>query len=309
MANFLYIPELNPVKLVDMSPTVLPQYLSKMLEDYRYADTLREFQEQVFYSQKYQTSDVIYLQFESNFDPIQVQLIDENGAVRVSLNATQKLLNIYQAGFYVYEATISLASIPPGLYYVKVLAGSKTLISEPICVQTTHEKTILFEYWNTKYHQDVIFETGIHFSFRCEAMIGFLNPGNQEVVYEDQKLNPTVISSRPFSSFKLWIGSERGIPDWVIKKMNYIWSCNSVLLDGHSYAKNSDAKLEIKEEDGYPMRGLAFDIREGINRGSKIISPDVDTTKKISVAYQMDSRIFGDLTNPGSNLVPLISTD
>jgi len=306
MSNFLYIPDINPSRFYDVDPLLVPQYLSRHFDDFSFANQIKSWEQPSRYFQKWQTSDIVRYQFTSNFDPILVTLVDKYDIARVSLNATQIRANKYMAGYYVYEVEISLATVPAGCYFVKIDAGTgaKILISEPISVAVEWKNSLYVEYQNSRYHGDVIFETGIKFNFRVEGRIGRLFPGSKDVVYEDQKANPYTLSSTGFKSFDISYGGGKGLPDWVIDKLNLIWTCNSVTHDGKSFAKFEDTKFDLKDQDNYPMRGVRMRVREGINRGSKIFSADVDTNKKLMVVFQIDdSKIFGDLLDPGSNVV------
>lgn len=313
MANQINIPFLNPVRFVDLDPVEVPQYLTKHFDDYWFSEQLQPYETRVEYKQKYQTSDVIYLQFEANFAAIQIEVIDCEQTVLLTQSATQVRANKYMPGYYVYELTISLAAFGAGTYWLKLNlgVGSKLMISEPIDVATTWPGTVLFQYNNSKYHGDVIFETGIIFGFRCDAVIRRLDPGNERTAYRDQKLNPTMLKVRPFRAFELGIGHRVGIPDWVIDKMNWIWSCDSVQCDGKSFAVLEDSKFEDKEIDPvYPLRQWALNIQEGFNRASKIVGVEVNPNKKLLVVYQIPGTVFGDLsTNASSNLIPIISSE
>lgn len=310
MANILYIPDLNPLKYVDMSPTELPQYLSRDFLDYRFHEIQHDWDQYVLYYQKFQTSDIIYQQFTSNFDPIQIDLVDCEGNVHITQTALQKRAHKYLIGYFIYEDAISLAGIAPGVYFVKVTAGGKICVCEPILIAVTHPGTIRHDYKNSRYHGDVIFETGIEFALRVEATKGFLNPGSQDVIYTDQKFNPSLLSSKTYRSIPLHYGGSEGLPDWMVDKLNKIWSCNSVLADGKSYAKKSDAKYAFKEEENYPMRGMTLEVQEGINRGSKIISAELDPNKRLAIIYNLDVMVFGDIANQASsNLVPIITVE
>lgn len=313
MANTIYIPFLCPVRFVELDPVELPQYLTKHFDDYWASEQLQSFETVVNFTQKYQTSDTIYLQFESNFASIQLSVIDCDQTVLLTQAATQVRANKYLAGYYVYELTLSLAAFPAGTIWLKLSLGlgSKFMISEPIELAETWPNTILFQYNNSKYHGDVIFETGIVFGFRCEAVIRRLDPANERTAYRDQKLNPTTLKVRPFRGFELGIGHLSSVPDWVIDKMNWIWSCDNVLCDGKSFAVLDESKFEDKEiHPQYPFRQWALNIQEGINRASKIVGVDVDSSKKLLIVYQIDGTVFGDLSEQaGSNLVPIISSE
>lgn len=307
MTNELILPLLNPVSFYEINPVELPQYLSHPFEDYPYRYTVKDWEEPVGYCQKYQKSDIINLQFISNFDPVSVAVIDVYDQVLISVNALQKLQNKYSPGSYAYEASISLASLPEGTYFLKISAGGAALlISEPILVKVIHANTLYLQYKNSRYHQEVIFETGIEFNFRVEGSLGHVDPSSRDQYYDDQRFNPTILSSKPFDNFPLVFGGSYGIPDWVIQKINYIFSCNNVRIDGKLYAKTSDTKFSLKEEDQYPLRGMEFTVRPGLNRGYKILNPDLDTNLQLIVVHNIDSRLFGDLSQQaGSNVIAI----
>jgi hypothetical protein len=314
MANILYIPMLNPVRFVELDPVELPQYLTKHFDDYWASEQLQSFETVVNFKQKYQTTDTIYLQFESNFASIQMSVIDCAQNVLLTQAATQVRANLYLPGYYVYEITLSLAaftSIDTIWLKPSLGLGSKFMISEPIALAETWPDTVLFQYNNSKYHGDVIFETGIAFSFRCEAIIRRLDPGNERTAYRDQKLNPSTLKARPFRAFELGIGHLSSVPDWVIDKMNWIWSCDNVLCDGKSFAVLEDSKFEDKEiHPQYPFRHWTLNIQEGVNRASKIVGVDVDSSKKLLIVYQIDGTVWGDLSEQaGSNLTPILSSE
>jgi hypothetical protein len=313
MANLINIPFLCPVRFVDLDPVELPQYQTKHFDDYWFKEQLQQYETLVDFKQKFQTSDTIYLQFEANFASIQLQVIDCQQTVLLTQAATQVRANKYMAGYYVYEITLSLAPFSPGTIWLKLNLGldSKFCISEPIEVAETWPNTILFQYNNSKYHGDVIFETGIVFGFRCEGVIRRLDPGSERTFYRDQKLNPTTLKVRPFRAFELGIGHLAGIPDWMIDKMDWIWSCDNVLLDGKNFAVLEDSKFEDQEiHKQYPLRHWTLNIQEGINRASKIIGVEVNPNKKLLVVYQIDGTVFGDLSaQAGSNLVPVLSSE
>jgi hypothetical protein len=313
MGNIIYIPFLNPIRFVELDPVELPQYLTKHFDDYWFSEQMQPYETAVVFKKKYQTSDTIYLQFEANFASIQMQVIDCEQTVLLTQAATQVRANKYLAGFYVYEITLSLAAFSAVTIWLKLNLGlgGKLMISEPIELAVTWPGTILYQYSNSKYHGDVIFETGIVFGFRCEAVIEGYEPGSERTFYRDQKLNPSTLKVRPFDSFTLVAGHRVGIPDWVVKKMNWIWSCDNVLLDGKSFAVLEDNKFEDQEiHKQYPMKHWALKIQEGINRASKIVGVDVNPNKKLLIVYQIDGTIFGDLSlQAGSNLVPVLSSE
>jgi hypothetical protein len=315
MANLLAIPFLNPVSFYEAKPAVFDEYLTKFMHDYPFEQNQFPWLDPLTYRQKWQTSDTIYVQVESNFEPLQLDLINRYGNVVLSLVANLQMPNKYMEGVHVYEFALSLASVEEGCYHLRLTTGNLNelnMISEPMEVRDVHEGTILMQYRNSRYHGDVIFETGITFGFRVEGAFDFLDPGANITAYEDQKADPYILSARPYRVWPLVIGGEensRGIPDWVVDKFNLIWSCNDVKVDGKSFARNGDAQLSFQVVEGYRMRGITLPVREGQNRGSKIVSPTVDTNKKLLVSFNINTKLFGDISeNAANNLIPITQT-
>lgn len=308
MANEIFIPFANGARFYEVDPAWPTQYLTKHFDDFWYKEQLKSFETVVDYKQKWQTNDSFPLQYESNFASINLKVIDCEQNVLIDQNAVQVKINKYLPGYFVYENTVSWASIPVGTYYLLLtLGGTTQMISEPIHLAEEWPNTILYEYYNSTFHGDVLFETGIILKFRCESFITRLDPGNERTAYRDQKMNPTVLKSVPYRGWKLIIGYPTGVPDWVIDLMNWIWSCDNVTCDGKSFAVAENGQFEETEYDkAYPLRSWTLNIQEGINRYSKIVNPEVDPNKKLIVIGMIDSTLFGDTSeNAGSNLVPI----
>jgi hypothetical protein len=310
MSNYLYIPLMNPVNFYEVDPVELPQYLSRNFDDYAYRYTVKPWEEPVSYCQKFQKSDIINLQFISNFDPISVSIITEHDQTLTTQAANPVRQDKFRPGYFAYQVSFDLDDVPEGVYYFKLLAGGSAavMISEPILVKEIHLNTIYLQYKNSRYHTGVLFETGIEFNFRVEGSLGHVTPSSRDQFYDDQRYNPTILSSKPFDNYPLSIGGSWGVPDWVIQKINYIFSCNNVMIDGKLYAKTSDSRITVREEDQYPLRGIEFTVRQGLNRGYKVISPDVDVNQRILIVHSIDSQLFGGIPG-GTGTIQVIDLE
>lgn len=315
--NFLYIPHINPVKFYAVDRANIDAYFTRHFDDYPFDERLYDWQDPVQFTQLWQTTDIIKLQFESNFDPLIVELIDENGDAVITLASLTGLPNQYIDGLFSYEAEMSLATVPQGCYKLKLTAGSgdeqTVYLSDWQHVnEGPYEKsTLLLTYKHSRFHEDVLFETGIEFQFRLPGYIGALKPGNVREAYRDQKQNPSILSSRTLRGFPVFFGDEFGLPDDVIDKLNRIWGCDSVQIDGKYFAADS-AEFEFVEIDNfrYPKRGVKLQVVEGINRASSIFSPTTDTSKRLMYAIAVDRKVWGDTSNQGStNTVPIINIE
>lgn len=305
MANQLYYPSLNPIPLYEVSNFQQPQYMSTYSDDYPFKSRLRWEQTVVDYNQKWTTKDTIKFQFLSNFDPIQVQLMDCQDNAIITNNAAQKKANKYLTGYFVYEESMSLAAVSPGVYYILVtLGGATKLYSEPIEITDFLADSLLFEYYNSYYHGDILFETGIVFSFRVEGILNEDAPSVMRTAYLDQHYNPTVLKAIPFRTSTMLVGKDFGVPQWIAYRINWIFSCDNVSIDGKPWAVPENEKMTGNDLDPqYPMKSFSLKIQEAINRASKIVGVDVDPNKKIVIGVALDSTIFGDLSGTGNNII------
>lgn len=316
--NFFYIPFINPVKFVDKAQTNPAAYNTKHFEDYLFKNRLYEWQRQVGFAQVWQTTDIIKLQFEATFDPIIVDLLDENGNSAITLPALIGLQNKFIPNLYSFEIAMSLAGLSSGIYTLQVTAGSsgpQQKIYTSGCLYIYDgilADTILLEYWHNRYHEDVIFETGVKFQIRVHGSFSFMTPGTTSERYKDQAYNPEILSSRSFRQWTVHFGDLYGLPDDMVDLLNRIWTCNNVLIDGKAFGA-VDGKLEFIDggsEFEYPKRGVKIMVEEGINRRSKIFAVDTDTTKRLVTSIIVDAKVFGDISNQGSaNTVPVINIE
>lgn len=313
MANNLYIPELNPILLFEVDRSNIGAYFTKHFEKYPFAERLYDWQQPEDYVQVWQTTDIIYMQFESTFDPIIVELVDEEGASVITLPALIGLPNKFLENTYSFEVSMSLGSVTTGCYKLKVTAGSgetqKIFLSGCQYISETQlENTILFEYWNSRFHKDVVFETGIQFQKRIPGHFGFLDKQRKDEVYRDERYNPTLLGSKSSKQWTIYHGDEYGLPDDEINFIDEMWSCDNVLVDGKPFGIADGGKLEYITIEDYPKRGLSLKIEEGINRNSRLYELGTDTTKKLATTIIVDAAVFGDTSNQGSsNTVPVFN--
>lgn len=313
MANRLIDPYLNSIKFFETNPAVFYQYAKKPFDYSSFQEQIFNFQEKKKYCQKRSIYDNDFFQFESNYDPITLLIINEDGDAVLPFSAQNIVRNKYQPDYFIYEVDVDYGALAPGYYYFKMVAGvtsPKLFESEPFEILPTIENTVLLEYSNSTYFGDVLWETGISMSLRVEGVISSLNPSSKDNIYEDQSLNLTMLSSFPFETWKLFIGTSEGIPDYVIKRINRILSCDNVKINGKYYSKFDGSKWEKHEEDNYPMSGWTIELRESLQRNSNIYDSAVPDGLGLLVVYNIEGKMFGDMSdNAGSNVISVISVE
>lgn len=309
MANILDIPELNPIKFYELDPIENAIYNFKHFDRYWFEEQILSFQQLVQWSQPWQVDDVIRLQFSANYSPIQVDFIDCNGKNVSGMSFASNIIatNYAEPGFQKSEVEMSLDPLAEGYYYLLLTAGSggseKKYISERIYVLEKHENTLLLQYKNSRNKSDIAFDSGIEFNLRVPAVLQDFSPGSDDVVYKDQSRNITTLSSIPFRNFKMIIGDARGLPDYMADKINRLFGCNSILIDNKVFARAEGAKMERNGDRLYPMAGWTLDIVEGLNRTGTRFSSDGQGEDELSIAYDIETKMFGAFNAPASSNV------
>lgn len=319
MDNYISIPELNPVIFYETTRQNLPRHFTKFMGEFMFSERQYVWQQREDYTQVWQTTDIINLQFSSTFDPIIVKLVNQYGEPVITLPALIGLPNKFLPGTFSFEINMSLGSVETGYYRLQIELGSegpmqKILISD--CQFISSEpipNTISIDYFNSKFRGDVIFETGIKFQLRLFGHFGFLEKSRKDEMYRDEKYTSTILNSKSAKQWPVYFGDEYGIPDEVVNIIDEIWACDNVSIDGKPFGIAEGAKFEyIFADEGqeYPKRGMKLMVEAGINRNSRIYEMGLDLTKKLVSAISVDARVFGDVSNQGSsNTVPVYNVE
>jgi hypothetical protein len=311
MSNYLYIPEANPLDFVPVNPNQSPSYETKWWDTYLFADTLRDFEQQDCFFLPWYKNDRIPLQFTSNFQPLQLDVQNCAGDTLLSLTANQVRANKYQPGYYLYEASIDVSSLADQVVRVLLTPGEDNSVAQKsqwLKLTQNTVNTVFCEYFNSRFKDDVVYETGIRFCFRFPGFITKTAPGSDDKVYIDQQRNQTKLSSTAFPNLTLFVGDGRGVPEWVIEKVNRAFSVNNVALDGRLFARPEGSKWTEAKEEKKRLVGYSCDILQGLNRPSRIINPSINPNVKVIVQYNLESGIFGDISgNAGENTVAINS--
>jgi hypothetical protein len=108
----------------------------------------------------------------------------------------------------------------------------------------------------------------IYFDFRVEG--GFL-PSERTFAadsgdFRDQRYTPTQLSARPYQKKTLCIGNRKGVPYWVGKKINLIFSCSFVEVNGVEHVRSQNSEPEVNPiADLYPLIAYKIELEEKEN--------------------------------------------
>lgn len=254
MSVFIYSP-VNPIRLIEQRTF-----------DSRYNSIPFDFQEpSIPYFQKYQTNDTVYLQILA--DNVPTLTIRESLTTLVKSTITPTVSTIIGQTYSLYEFKIEWTTLPADNYYVQVDCNSITYQSDNIQTANYWPKTVLFEYTHSKNAYSIIFSTGYIGAFRAEASVQDFNPEFSDVIYADQVHNITKLNSIKYRTFNLYVPGfdfGQGVPQWVGDRINWIFGCDQLQIDGTYYQNNENSKWEITrtDPDGTRNIGLKLNIIE-----------------------------------------------
>ena len=293
ISYYLEVSMLNPVNLVDKNRELPLNYNFKHFDKWTsYEQIIRPYEVDKCYRQKWQNNDILKLQFKANFSPIVLKVRDSKGLVVFSHQMS--ILRTIGDDIY-FEDQIAFDFFNPGIYKLEVVAGDPaliTLVSEPFQIAENWPNTILINYYNS-FNNNILWETGITMNFRIDGVIPFDSPNSTRTVYIDQPGSGVTVKGIPYRLFKLYIGCDGGIPNWVIDKLEEIIDQTNVTYDGKGFAPTDGAKFEANKIDRYPWVQWNIEMRETNNTRSKRFEIDGLQDKKVVVDYVIETKLFG----------------
>lgn len=239
--QFIY-PPTNSIRLVQLTAEIDARYNTVPFDLYT---------PEGCYSQKRQFSDTEHLQCLSDWVPLLTIYNAETGATITTINPTTPATGIQGQTFQLYEFTIAWNTIAVDCY-IEITYEDEVWQSGIIQIKQEWPNTLLFEYTNSTNKFSTVFDTGINMNSRIEAAIYEYQPEFDDVIYNDQNHNTTLLNAIPFRTFTLYIpGREAaiGLPQWMIDRVNWIFACDQVKIDGVWYRNNSGAKWEVSRSD------------------------------------------------------------
>lgn len=268
------VSRLNPLHFTQKGFTPLPQYSSKHLDDYPYPETAPSWSTAPEFMQPFKKRQRLQLQMFSQVAPVIAFLYDEAGSLVYQQNFQQKQQSVFQPTWFIYELDWDLSIFDEGIYHLEVQFGTDiqqiTLVSNTFFIQETIDGSFLIEYSHYREKDGIFFETGFKTSVCTLGSLVYEDQGSTNIIYDDQILNPTLISSKSWDLWRFYIGDSAGIPDFQVPMWRMIFGCQNVAIDGRLYTRaDQGTQLEKKEEDGYELKGWSIQLRERYNLSSR----------------------------------------
>lgn len=298
-APYIDIPLLSSIRFVEYDPTQAVQYQTRHFDDYLFKEQIQDFMFPAQYAQKRQQNDTDVIQFQSDYAPFQVQLVNCSNQVIKTVNIPVVATGLINPMANTYQENFTYDIVPPGRYWMLLRGGMGNdieAISEPIDVDVTHPYTVLLEYSNSINKDTVYFGGGAIFKLRLDAQIMRMEPASKDTMYTNQTQNETLLRSYAYRIFNFVVSAYEGVPDWMIDKLNRIFGCDKVLIDGKQFTKDEGAKWENTDVEMYPMSGWKIKLREAKNRTAIRMSTDPNPQENIIVSHDIETDGFGNVS-------------
>lgn len=266
MSAYILIPDLNPVKYVEKD--ILDIDNVHLFDKYNYEHIVQRFEGYKDYTQKWVNGDLVKQQlWTKDVDICNIDMVDCKGILIQNYPGNVSLSNflINSIAYNILQFDTDTIALPIGRFFFIInytVTGNPNtykLISEPQEVVAELKPSILLKYSNSFNEFNTIFKTSFgsffsqHFFLRVEGRVISEKPNSIRQTYEDQRLDLTLLSAKPFDTWRFKFGSGLGIPEWMGAKINMAISCNNVTVDSIQFTFIDDL---AKKASGYYTRYL-----------------------------------------------------
>lgn len=285
MANII-IPKTNPVKYVQYELDASADSI-RLDDRYNFDYLPSEREGKVPYAQKWRKGIPIRQQiWTQNIAIIYMKLVKCDGTVLATLYKSGASLTGYLVNGVAYDINkfdYDTSSMNEDEFYIILYYGQteETLIKEISEKQqvldpaNNPEEMIIFKYSHSYNEYNTIFKTSYNsyfdqtFYFCVEGRAYDKNSEGIFTDFDDQRLNKTLLSAKPFDTWLFMIGGEYGCPEWVFTLLNFIRSCNTVYVD--QYQVSFFDKWDKKSNKNYRKNWYSIRFAKTQTEYAKIV--------------------------------------
>jgi len=259
---------INPLRWINTSD------LNKSFDGDFAKNQLQWYQSKRCYFQPFETGDRLRQQVIADTAPEDLKIVDcftNQVIVSIPFALVPTVVLPETPTFSIYELDYSFAGLAIGRYY----ASLEDFTSQPFEIAAEHINTTLIKYKHSDNDYDVVFDTGIEFQLRVESLVDYDSPKANRDVYYDQPHNSTQLNSVTFRNFKLYLGFQWGLPQWMFDKVAHILGCDQVTYDDIAYQVAPDAEFEAEKNNDNNWMGGSIDVQPVDNNFIKYITSGV----------------------------------
>lgn len=293
---YLEYSNLVPVNLVDQNRSLIANYHWKHLDEWLSFEQFMEMENAPCKPQKWQNDDIIFLQFMADFSPIFIKVRNLK-TKKVVLSHQMDIVAAINGVSYFQDqvAFDNLTLFPEGYYQLEIYAGDPVqvpLTSEILWVKQDHPGTILIKYSNN-FNNSILWETGIYFTIRVDAVMPLIDTGSLRTTYIDQIYNSKTPKGIAYGIYDLSVGTQGGEPKYIFTKLEDILNQNNKEFDGLLCNANVGAKFKYKQPDRYPYWQGDIELMGELNRGGKRFDGTGILLQKWTTTYAIEGELFG----------------
>lgn len=309
MPNSAIIPYLTTLHYTEMDPVLIPQYVSKFLDDWAFEATIKNYEQPVIFRQVWLQDDAIREQIKTNYTPVVYKLHRCDGSEIYSQAFDNKQQDEDNPGTYIRQVDLDLATFPPGFYYATINIGSGpfVLMSDPFQIATEAPNTLLIEISHYEKFGGLYFGSPFTPMFRAPAVLKYNDTLSRDTIYTDDPENETLLQSIPYRIFDFILGGARGVPPWLSDKLKRMFCCQDVRIDGRYFTKQDGQKWERSEQALYPMQSWTLQLREKLNRDGMIYENDAAIIGTAVAGLIVGTKGFGIEDNSGEDYLEISS--
>lgn len=246
------------------------------------------FQQNIDYTPKFLPSDLLQIQYVVLDKTIKTYLRNNNTG---SISELQSTVLEEDEGYQCRQLCIDNSQVSEETCFTLFFARSSEediLLEGDFIICTELPGTILLKYTNRRNDKETIFYGIDPFLFRVEGafMPSEISFENDSKDFRDQRYIPEMLSDNVSEKQTLTLGGGFGVPNWVARKINLIFSLSNVFVDGTRMVRSEGSAVEITLiHNDYPLYLYKIVLEKGAdistNPDSIEFARVIDEKKKI----------------------------
>jgi hypothetical protein len=332
--NLLNLPKMstfisffNPLKFYPASPVQDARYNFRHMDSDFFINQTAFYGQTKNYFQKWQNSDTISLQvLSSAIAPCNIKIYTDSGILYQNYNFDSIINPIIQnwnnnnpgqPARRLFQININLSTFITGTYYAVITVGVgsaiDTFISEGFQVAPNWPVTLYLQYTNSFNRNSTFFQGSTPYNFnpavRHEGWLDDYKPKSHTAAFEDQPADMKIINSIDYRSHKYNVGTQDGIPPFMIDLIAKAFGLDTLTSDGLGLAKMAeDTEWEMDRPQGWSKSYWSLEVRETENVGGVQAVTSGSEEDEILTSIFVDLQGFGEI-NEASNIVPILKLD
>jgi len=299
------IPILGPLHWVPLNFTKDPRYNSFTMQEDWFKNRIASWIDNNDFFSPWQWNDLLPLQSQTNgLSPVTVQVLSGEGvAIGAPINIASLATSSLQSPQTLFQQTLTYQNLKDalgledGFYYflwfMGIGEGQAKFISEGIQLKEKWDNTILIEFKHSRNKLGTVFTEGYFPCLRVFGTIGRYTPKSKFTEFADQPQDLDLLGSVGFDTWKLTIGHEEPVPDYIMQKVDRALLLDTVFIDGTQYTRDSGAAWEQQTFPGEAKVFMSIEIRKAKNSDALIINTAGQLTDDLPGGYTIDPAAFG----------------